>query len=628
MYKTRLRLFSWGIAAALAVLVLRLAHLQVFPLRSDYVAEAEEALYHRHERPPLRGEIRSRDGRILACDRPRYDLAVSYEWLAAAERPWLSPVSAVAGIPVEELRRRADAVVDRVRRIRAVVARRHPKRYRQTDPKSRKYRKIREEVIPHTIVRGVADEVLARVEVEPDSFPGVTIEVRRERLYPLGRVACHVLGHVGKVEANEVGAQMREDGVVVHLIEGDPIGRSGLEARLDQWLRGTWGVRLEKDNIPERRREVLREDHPEQGMSVYLALDPVVQRAAEEALEGEVGGAVLMDAHNGEILALASSPGYENNRYAEIFGELIADSAGRPLLNRAIQDPVRLGSVMKVVVALAALEADPAAASELLVCGGAYHLGRHTFHCTARWGHGPIDMVTALEKSCNIYFYRQGRRLGPECIAGWARNLGLGRKTGIDLPHEWAGRIPDPEWNRRELDRGWYPGETLGLSIGEGNVQVTPLQVAVMMAAVANGGKVLRPRLLLRMVTESGESFLPSSVARDPVIRRLAVASGSLDVIRKGLREVVFGSGGTARRVEGLREVGACGKTGSAEYRKGRLYHAWFAGYAPDDDPKVAFAVVIHSSEGHGGEAAGPVAARILLSYFRETPKATAAPRP
>ncbi len=628
MYKNRLRLLSWGIALALAVLLLRLVHLQIFPLRSDYAAAAEEALYHRQEHPPLRGEIRSRDGRVLACDRARYDLAVSYERLVDAERPWLGPVSAVTDIPVEELRRRADAVAEKIRRIRAIVVRRHPKRYKETDPKSRRYRRIREEVIPHTILRGVAEDVLARVEVEPNAFPGVTIEVRRERLYPLGRSACHVLGHVGKVQASEVGAQMRDDGVIVPLIEGDPIGRGGLEAQLDSWLRGTWGVRLERDNIPQRRREVVHEDHPEQGMSAYVTLDLVAQLAAEEALEGQVGGAVIMDVQSGEILVLASSPGYDSNQYAESFGELRADLAGRPLLNRAIQDPVRLGSVMKVVVGLAAVEADAKAASERLACAATYRLGRHTFHCTARWGHGQIGLVTALEKSCNIFFYRLGRRLGPESMSGWARSLGLGCKSGIDLPHEWAGRIPDPEWNRRELRRSWYPGETLGLSIGEGNVQVTPLQVTVMMAALANGGKVLRPRLLSRMVTESGETYSPPSVVRDPVIRRVAIVPESLAVVRKGMRDVVFGAGGTARRIEGLRGVGACGKTGSAEFRKGRLYHAWFAGYAPVDNPTVAFAVVIHRSEGHGGEAAGPVAARMLMSYFREAPKAAAALRP
>jgi len=616
MYRRRLRLLFLAVVVAFGILALRLLQLQVLSVSHDYAGQARSALYRREETRPRRGDIRARNGLLLAADRVRYDLVVPYQRLQGADESWVEATSRVTGVPPEQLRRRAAAILEDVRRRRMAVVRRYPGLYAETNPASARYRRIREEVMAHTFVRDVSLETVARVEVAPGDFGGARIEPRCERIYPEGRLACHVLGHTSPLQAGEERSRLTAQGAWVRFREGDLLGRSGLEYQYDDCLRGTWGLKWQKDNVELRLRETILDLPPVAGATLYVALDPEAQRAAEAALEGHIGAAVLMDVHTGEVLVMASSPGYDVNRFAEDFERLSQDTAGRPFINRAIQDPVRLGSVIKIVLALAGLESGSLALNECIECRGTYVLGQRTFSCVARHGHGNLDVIGAIERSCNVFFYVLGRRLGPERIVTLGRVLGLGRRTGIDLPYESAGRLPDPQWKAQAGYGPWYPGDTLNLSIGEGDVQVTPIQTAVMVAAVANGGRVLRPRLFLRLVDDEGRT-LPPPDEEGPVFREVQFKPEVLATVREGMRQVVFGAAGTAHLVSALLEVKAAGKTGSAEVIPGRLYHAWFAGYAPYDRPRVACAVAVHRSPLHGGEVAATIAAQVLQAYFR-----------
>jgi len=602
----RLRNLYLILCALLLVEAGRLFHLQVLSAEEDYEGRARSRLYAEETVDALRGEIRDRRGLVLAQDRPRYDLMAAYD-LLTDPAPWLADVSEATGLPPDTLRRRAEAVVARVRRIRRSVWRR--RRARRPDrPLPEESVRIREMVTPHVLVPGVDLRCAAEVESQPDRFAGFHIRITRARVYPEGRLACHVLGHLGPLRPNETPPPAPAGRRPYR--PGDSVGKTGIERQYDAYLRGKPGRRLSRINLEAGRRECVYEDPARQGDTVWLSLDARVQAAAEKALGERTGAVAVMDVRTGAVIALASSPGYDLGRYGEALPDLLRD-AGAPLLNRAVKDPVSLGSVMKVVVAVAALQERKLSPSETLHCAGAMHLGRDTRYCAGRYAHGDLTVAGAIEHSCNIFFFRTGLRLGPRRLVRWARAFGLGRRTGVDLPYEWAGRVPDPDWHRARHGRPWYPGDTLNLSIGQGDVQVTPLQVAVMMAAVANGGRVLRPRLALRVTDPAGRAEpLPPL---PEVVRRLDLDGDLLDVVRKGMRRVPIT--GTARYVKGLADLRVAGKTGTADLGKG-LNNAWFAGFAPWNAPEVSFAVGIHRTQGHGAGAAAPVAAAVLRAYF------------
>jgi len=607
MYRRRINILFAALSAAFLILAGRLAHLQFVRNEAEYTRQTDVR--------PFRGGIITSDGVVLAVDRPSYDVTVPYRHLGRDEH-WRPAVHWATGVPEDELAAARDRVLARVGLIRANV-----------DPK---YKRIYEQTIPHAVATDVDLAAVARIEANPDRFrfnprdwftreerrkrenrgrwPKRTalVKVRQHRAYPQGRAACHVLGYLGRVHDPD-----GRDPFVYG--PGDSIGVAGVEKQYDRLLRGRHGVRIEERNLKTRVWQTVFEDPAHPGHTMRLTLDSRVQRAAETALGERIGGVVAMDVRTGALLAVASAPGYDVNTCLKQMRTLSADRERRPLLNRATQDPVPCGSVMKIVDAVAALQRGAITPDTTFHCSAVYTIGKARFHCSARYGHGRVALGRAIERSCNVYFFHVARRLGGAPLAHWAGLLGLGRRTGVDIPFEWRGRVPSPA-ERKRRGRRWYPGDTLNLCIGQGDVQVTPLQVAVMLSAVANGGFLVRPHVLLGVADVQGRPVRAEALAALRKSERLPVAAEHLAVVRRGLARVV--TAGTARGVPGLREVHAAGKTGTAETADREINHCWFAGYAPADAPEICVVAAIHRARGHGADVAGPVVAAVMKAYF------------
>jgi len=610
VYQKRLRLAYLVLCVGLLIIAARLFYLQV--CRVTDIDPSYRLMPRPSWRtiPAPRGSITDRNGVVLAVDRPVLNLAVPYDILrgagSAAEKggqgagieTWLAEACRVAGRDPAEVRETRRRIIERVERIRRNVL----ERARRT---GRRIRKIREETIAHTLMEDIPFELAARIEAAPERFPGVVIRSSLKRTYPLKSLAVQALGYVVTARYDDPlePRPIRGDPTIE---PGDRIGELGAERAFDRWLRGMPGYckRGRDEKTGEITREVIFPAHP--GRSVTLTLDAEAQGRAEEALGERQGGVVVLDCRNGEILVLASTPTYDNNDLAAAFRAAREDQRSGLFLSKAMRASVASGSVIKPIVALAAAEKGAVTPGTTFVCEGAMRFGGRLWRCAGH--HGRIEMVGAVEHSCNIWFYNAGLKAGPGAIVAMARSLGWGRKTGIDLPWEWPGFLPNP-------GVGWFPGNTLNLSIGQGNIHVTPLQVAVSMAAIANGGRVLRPHVLQGVRPPPEGYVAPESF----VVREVALPPEALRAVREGMRRVPIS--GTARsepfgpRLAALR---VAAKTGTAETGNPQVNHAWIAGYVPWNAPRYAFAVVVHRTPGHGAEVAGPVAAAALEALMRD----------
>lgn len=485
---------------------------------------------------------------------------------------------------------------------------------------------IRERLARRSRLRPVvvkADASLADVaalEARRLELPEASVEVIPLRAYPLAAAAAHALGRVGEVTERQL--QNRE---FLGLDPGDLVGQAGLELRYNRDLMGRDGQR--RVIVNSRGVEVAEagRDRPLEGPSLTLSLDADLQRTMDEALQGRSGSAVALDPRTGEVLAMTSLPSYDPNEFstgidAASWGRLASDPR-TPLMNRVIQGQYAPGSVFKIVMAAAALEEGVITPSTTFYCPGYLTLYNTPFRCAKPSGHGFVNVVQALTHSCNVFFYQVGVRLEVERIARYARLFGLGAATGVDLPHEASGLVPDSAWKRRVLGQAWYPGETVSVSIGQGQTTATPLQLARVAAVIANGGRLVRPRFVQRV----GSRPLPATAAPE-----LGLQPQTLRLVAEGMCGVV-NEGGTGWRAR-LASVRVCGKTGSAQVvSHERLTrgdatpdlqpHGWFVAYAPAEAPRIALAVLVENG-GSGGEAAAPVARRILERFFaREAPE-------
>jgi len=456
---------------------------------------------------------------------------------------------------------------------------------------------------------------VARLSVRRLELPEVSVEVVPLRAYPLAEAAAHALGRVGEV----TDAQL-ELASFKGLHAGDLVGQAGVEAQYNRRLMGRDGVlQVIVDSRGLEVGEAYRQA-PEQGPSVTLTLDAELQRTIERAFAGRTGAAVALDPRNGEILAMTSIPAYDPNLFStgldsEAWRELTRNPKN-PLLNRVIQGQYAPGSTFKIVMAAAALEEGLITPEKRMLCRGGLHIYGRTFACNRAGGHGYVNVVAALEQSCNVFFYRLGAQLDVDVIASYAKRMGLGRATGIDLPHEATGLIPTRAWKHRARGESWYDGETISVSIGQGQTLVTPLQLARALALVANGGRLVQPHLV-RAVGGQPAPYQP------PVDTGLAPET--LEIITKGLVAAVNRSG-TGFRAR-LQRVTVAGKTGSAQVvarsrrggndREEFRAHGWFIAFAPAEHPEIALAVIVEHGES-GGRSAAPIARQILARYFRE----------
>ncbi|HWV37729.1 MAG TPA: penicillin-binding protein 2 [Vulgatibacter sp.] len=596
----KIRIGWLGVAAAIGFLILagRVWYLQIHK-GEEYFARSSGNFVKELRIPADRGMIVDRKGRILVDNRPSYDVYLTPAFCQDCE----DVIGRLAGqldLEAEELQRALDA-----------------------HQKARGLERFRPVLIQQDLSRDHLDVLEANREL----LPGVDVIGAPHRNYRAGPMAAHLLGYLGEIGPEELessGGRYRA---------GDWVGKRGVERRFESWLKGQDGLeRVVADakgrKLPELESLIPAADRlvPSQpGSNVILSIDARVQAAAEEAFDDVAGAVVVIDVNTGYLLAAVSKPGFDPNRMtgrisrAEL-KELNSDPL-EPMLFRATQNHYHPGSVFKVVPALAALEAG---LDHEVYCGGGYTLGRRRWRCHRESGHGLVGLEQSMKVSCDTWYYAMADRLGLEPIAEMSRRFGLGSVTGLDLGFEVPGVVPSPEYHDEHTPGGYQKGFALNAVIGQGDSNVTPLQVAVMFAAIANGGTVYKPQAVLRVERPGGdvlEDFPPK------VKSRLGVKREHLEIVRRSLERVVEEPGGTAHRhrLPGIKVAGKTGtaqvvRIGSVRLKKEQMDwfardHAWFAAYAPADEPEIAVAV-LDEHGGSGGADAAPIAMRVIQRYF------------
>ena len=597
LFSRRVAILGGGKLALLGLLAGRMYQLQV--VESDrYTTLAEENRINLRLLPPPRGRILDRYGRPLAINQENYRVSL-----------------------VAEQVQDVDAILDALSRIISLG----------DHERQRILRKVRRRrgFVPVTVRENLQWEDVSRIEVNAPDLPGLSIEVGQSRQYPFAHDFSHVLGYVAAVSEKEVtGDPLLE-------LPGFKIGKNGVERVFDRNLRGKAGnSQVEVNAVGRVIRELSRQEG-QPGDDLRLTIDRDLQKLAADRLKKEKSAAaVVMDIHNGDVLVLSSVPGFDPNEFvtglsSRSWRRLVNDPH-TPLINKAISGLYAPGSTFKMVVALAALEANIVRPDHRVFCRGFTQLGNARFHCWKKHGHGWQDIYDAHKNSCDVYFYDIAKRIGVDRIAAMARKLGLGEKTGVDLPSEKGGVIPTRAWKKALIGTPWQQGETLVSGIGQGFILTTPLQLAVMTARLANGGEAVTPRLV-RPKRIDGKDDTPK-------FKKLAISRASLDVIRDGMNQVTNEHGGTAYRAR-ISEKGMemSGKTGTAQVRRiskaeretrvlknherpwRERDHALFIGYAPSDDPRYAVAVVVEHGGG-GSKVAAPIARDLLLATQKRDP--------
>ena len=479
---------------------------------------------------------------------------------------------------------------------------------------------------PIVIKEDVGIEDISIVEAHKRDHPELQLSPVPRRLYRYGNLAAHVLGYVGEVSDDELSRE-----AYIGAKPGDLIGKSGVERTYNHNVTGEDGMRRVLVDSLGREVGLLGEVDSVVGGDLQLTLDLDIQVAADKLLENKVGAIVALNPRNGEILAMSSGPPFDPNRFSSRISEqqwnaLISDP-NRPLQNRAIQNTYSPGSTFKLIMAMAGLEEGLIQGDTHVFCTGAASFYNRIFHCWQKKGHGSVDLDIAISKSCNIFFYNLGKRMGIDKIAKRAKELGLGELTGVDLPGERSGLMPTPEWKQQVKGAKWYAGETISVSIGQGPVTTTPLQLMRAVGAIASNGRLITPHLLLR--AERHAEITPSQWKQI----QLPIEAEQAKLLRDGMWGSVnnWGTGHNAS-IPGL---DICGKTGTVqvignERRKEGIKdaaaledHSWFIGFAGRDDPEIAVVVFIEHGGG-GGAAAAPLAREVFRAYFAKKLQLTA----
>lgn len=546
---------------------------------TEYTHRQDRQSIRRVRIPGIRGRFLDRNGVCLAENRPSYCMAIYVEELRQPGA-WTNTVNKVENVVAE-----LGEVLEMDRQVTQWDIKNHI---------------LRRRPLPFLAWRDLPPEALARWAECGTAFPGVDIYVEPVRRYPQGRLAAHVLGYVGRLSWDP---DPDDPYRTFYLSEME--GKYGMETNRNAVLAGSAGGRLIRVDALGYKHEEEGYREPGMGQDVVLTLDVRVQRLAEQALEGERGAVVVLNPRNGDVLAMASNPAFDPNTFYRDYADLVRDSE-QPLLNRAISEWYPPGSTFKPLVAVAALENGRASPDQVFECPGYFKLGRMVMRCWRRSGHGRLAMRKALEQSCNAYFCQLGLQAGYECIYHMAAAVGFGRRTGIELGAELPGLLPDNEWKVKKFGDAWRAGDTCNVSIGQGPILVTPLQMAVFAATLANGGHVYRPRLTRR----------GGRAAVGDLVNDMRWSPETLQTVRGGMHDVVQAERGTGKRAR-IPGVEMAGKTGSAEYgpRSNRKKYAWMILFAPFERPRYAAALVIEDGIS-GGITAAPRLRRMMEVIF------------
>lgn len=586
--KRRALILSFVVAGIFFLLLLRLWHLQILNA-DDYRNMSENNRLRFVPVAASRGAILDRNGSVLVSNQPSFSLAV---------------------VPQEVTNR--DELLDRLAKLLGLDRAEMNERWEKGKGRAKYY--------PIILASNITRDQVEMVEENHLRLPGVEIEMKPVREYVNGTLASHLLGYIGEVSEEEMGSKGFED-----YNPGDYLGKNGIERSWEKELHGTDGGRQLEVDARGRVLRTVSESYPTVGNSVVLTIDANLQKAAEEAFGDQAGAAVAMDVNTGEVLAFVSKPGYDPALFsgklpADIWKEYLEDKR-HPLENKALTGQYPPGSTFKIITALAGLEDGKIDANTTVNCTGHYELGNAIFNCWNRHGHGVTNLKKALRESCDVYFYQLGERLGVDRIAAMAKRFLLGAPMGIGLAHEKAGMIPTTEWKMKRFAKRWFHGETLPVAIGQGFVTMTPIQLASMIATVANEGTVYRPYLVKRIVNADGK---PLKEFKSETMGSTGVSADKFRLVKEGLYAVVNEPGGTGAAAR-LPDVHVAGKTGSSQVVKLRdskqatpyqfRDHALFVAFAPYEKPEIAIAVVVEHGE-HGGSAAAPIAGRMLKAWF------------
>ncbi len=585
-YRNRFLIAFLILIQGFLILLLRLGYLQI--LRGEEFEKFSlENRVRSYRLRAQRGRILDRHGRELALDRPSFDVYVERDGMGDDYFPYglLGNALGIEPVTIKE-------------KITTSVAKNTFK--------------------PTLVAQDISRDQLAFIEARKISFPGVIIEINQIREYPYGNMASHLLGYIGKISKEEFKKKKGYSW-------DDIVGKIGVEEAWEDYLKGKDGFAQEVTDALGRRvkRSFFEKDLKSRasvpGKDVLLSVDLDIQRVSEEALGDMRGAVVAMDVRTGEILALVSHPSFDPRDFvmgidSEKWSALISNPFS-PLTNRATQGLYPPGSVFKIITAVAGLEEKVINTGTWFSCPGGYRLGRRTFRCWRRRGHGLVALHEAIVESCDVYFYNVADRLGIDRLSSYMKAFGLGKSTGIEIP-ENPGIAPSKKWKKERLGKEWYRGETVISGIGQGFILTTPLQVTLVTAAIANGGILLKPQIVKDVISPQGEIVMRYGSEEKGY---LPTSPKTLEIIRRAMIGVVKGGTGRAARLE---NITVAGKTGTAQALSQNLKnipekykdHAWFTSFAPAEEPEIAVTVLVENG-GKGGAVAAPIAKKVLEVY-------------
>lgn len=619
-YHSRLPLLYFIIVVASFLFLGRLWYLQI--VEGTELREFSEKNRIKEEKVPApRGMVLDREGRVLVDNQPGFDAVIIPQYASELSKT-ASVIGKILGIPDQ-------AIIKKVKTSRIQNGSFWPVRVKENLNR---------------------DEV-ARIERLRLDHPGLRIDMSIKRSYLLNKNGAQMYGYVGEISKTELPRINKGLAEGSKFEQGDYVGKSGLEQFYDPKLRGKDGLRFLQ--VDAHGREIAAANptilgqfgqvqEAEPGSSMVLTIDKDIQEAAYEAFvkNDRIGALVALDPRNGEILAWVNAPSYDPNEFStgispKLWSTLINDPF-RPLRNKVIQDHSPPGSTFKAIVALAALQEGLITTSTTHYCHGFLKFGRKQYHCHIKNGHGSVNVVSALEKSCDIFFYKMGMALGIDTIAKYARTLGLGMKTEVSLGGEIAGLVPTSDWKKRTLGEEWQPGENLSNAIGQGFILTTPLQVAQAFGGIAMDGIIYRPHLIKRLLDSEGHMIEePPLAVRENLGNGLQsetkISPQVLAIVKEGLTRVVNSPTGTAIRSH-LPGIKMAGKTGTVQLFSlspeqlfvkcntrplTQRHHGWFVGFAPVEKPEIVIAVLAeHACSGSGGAA--PLAKDVMMAYFKK----------
>lgn len=588
----RLSYLIYIITIFMALMILRIWFLQV--IKGSYYRELSENNRLRIVKvSPPRGIIYDRKGIPLVENIPSFDISLVFEDIPEGGDT-ISMLASLIGIRVEDIKKKIEVA------------------------------KRKEPFQPIKIKENASWEDIAIVEARRSDLPGILVEVEVTRNYLYAKLGAHIIGYLGRITPEQTEMEEYSD-----FPRGGLVGQWGIEKSFDKVLKGIPGERIIEVDALGREVKVLGEKEPIPGDDLYLTIDLETQKMAEKSLGKEAGAIVAIDPNNGEILALTSHPSPDPNVFSKgisrkDWNQMISDPL-HPLTNRATQSQLPPGSTFKIVMAIAGLETGEIDPSSEINCQGSIHFGNRDFRCWRTGGHQRISLHRAIVESCDVYFYELGKKLGIDLIFDYAGAFGLGKTTGVSLPSEKTGLVPSTEWKNNTQGKPWFLGETLSVSIGQGYLLVTPIQMAQVVATIANDGVLYKPLVVKRINGKDGYIEL------SPEGTKVNISHHTLEFLRDAMTGVVEEPGGTGWLARSA-VIRIGGKTGTSQVigMKERVKsenlpkrfrdHAWFVAFAPVEETRIAVAAFVEHG-GHGGAASAPLAKRVIEEYIKNSNK-------